>query len=130
MKNDPSHSAFRAKLRACVAEEIDAHWRQLDGGQCRNLRALVMNAAEEELLDFAMRRANYNQKNAALILGISRATLSRKLLSSSHPTPNARPNSTAHANAHARPNSNAKAHPVAKMKRAGGISIADKKEAP
>ena len=75
----PPVSAFRAKLRACVAEELDAHWRQLDGGQCRNLRNLVMDAAEEELLEFAMRRANGNQNNAAQILGVSRATLSRKL---------------------------------------------------
>ena len=79
VKNDPPASAFRAKLRACVAEELDAHWRHLDGGHCRNLRALVLNAAEDELLDFAMRRANQNQNDAAKILGVSRATLSRKL---------------------------------------------------
>ena len=79
MKNDPPASAFRAKLRACVAEELDAHWRHLDGGHCRNLRALVLNAAEDELLEFAMRRANQNQNDAAKILGVSRATLSRKL---------------------------------------------------
>ena len=95
MKNDPPASAFRAKLRACVAEELDAHWRHLDGGHCRNLRALVLNAAEDELLEFAMRRANQNQNDAAKILGVSRATLSRKLnganpAHSAHPTRAAR----------------------------------------
>ena len=97
----PPVSAFRAKLRACVAEELDNHWRQLDGGKCRNLRALVIDAAEEELMEFAMRRANGNQNNAAQILGVSRATLSRKLNGShshlirSHPIRNssARPKS-------------------------------------
>lgn len=79
MKHAPSESAFRAKLRACVAEELDAHWRRLDGGKCLNLRALVINAAEEELLEFALRRANHNQVRAAKILGVSRATLNRKL---------------------------------------------------
>lgn len=97
----PVASDFRAKLRACVAEELDAHWQRLDGGDCRNLRALVLEAAEEELLDFAMRRANGNQRAAAHLLGVSRATLSRKLNGAhahlmppshpSHPTPSAPP---------------------------------------
>ena len=84
MKKPPQASAFRAKLRACVAEELDAHWRQLEGGACRNLRALVLNAAEEELVEFAMRRANRNQNAAAKILGVSRATLIRKLNGKAH----------------------------------------------
>ena len=100
VKNDPPASAFRAKLRACVAEELDAHWRQLDGGKCRNLRALVINSAEEELLDFAMRRADHNQIRAAKILGVSRSTLIRKLRD--HPAlhshfPRARPSAAKRA---------------------------------
>ena len=79
MKSAPHASTFRAKLRACVADELDAHWRQLDGGHCRNLRNLVLSAAEDELLDFAMRRAENNRARAAKILGVSLATLSRKL---------------------------------------------------
>ena len=104
MKNDPPASAFRAKLRACVAEELDAHWRQLDGGHCRNLRALVLGAAEEELCEFAMRRANQNQNDAAKILGVSRATLNRKL--NSHP-PHSHP-----PRAHSHPRANSRARPA------------------
>lgn len=64
-----------------VGRSVRRYLSDLGDASCEgDLYALVMNEAERPLLHEVMRHCDSNQSRAAQVLGISRATLRKKLL--------------------------------------------------
>ena len=66
-------------LRACVKVSVENYLRHLDGHDVSEFFALVMTEVEAPLLEAVLAHANGNQRWAAPMLGINRATLRKKL---------------------------------------------------
>lgn len=62
-----------------VRESLEHYFDQLDGTDANDLYQLVISQVELPLFDSVMRHTGGNQTRAAALLGISRATLRKKL---------------------------------------------------
>lgn len=62
-----------------VRESLQHYFTQLDGHTPANLYGLVMAEVEKPLIQMVLKLTNANQSKAALILGISRGTLRKKM---------------------------------------------------
>ena len=65
-----------------VRQSLDAYFDQLDGTEPSDLYQMVLAQTERPLLERVMQYTGGNQTRAAVVLGISRATLRKKELSS------------------------------------------------
>jgi Fis family transcriptional regulator len=68
-----------APLSRLVRQALDEYFAQLDGTEPSDLYQMVMAQAEQPLLERVMQHTGGNQTRAAQLLGISRATLRKKL---------------------------------------------------
>lgn len=68
-----------APLSELVRDSIDHYFNQLDGTEVSDLYQLVISQVEKPLLESTMSHCGGNQTRAAALLGISRATLRKKL---------------------------------------------------
>ena len=66
-------------LSEMVRESLDNYFDQLDGTAPNELYQLVVSQVEQPLFESVMRHTRGNQTRAAALLGISRATLRKKL---------------------------------------------------
>lgn len=66
-------------LRDHVAETLRIYFHNLGGQAPSNLYDLVLREVEPPLLDIVMKFTRGNQTQAAIILGINRGTLRKKL---------------------------------------------------
>lgn len=66
-------------MRASVEQLLDRYFAQLDGEDPANLYKMVLAEMEIPLLSKVMTYTRNNQCKAAIILGISRGTLRKKL---------------------------------------------------
>ena len=66
-------------INSVISESLEDYFEQLGDSEPRDLYNLVMNQAEKPLLISIMRYTGGNQSKAASILGLSRATLRKKL---------------------------------------------------
>ncbi len=66
-------------LRESVARAIRRYLSDLDGHPADNLYRLVMSEVEAPLIQEVLRHCRGNQTRAAAMLGITRATLRKKL---------------------------------------------------
>ncbi|VAX76282.1 DNA-binding protein Fis [Serratia symbiotica] len=66
-------------LRDSVKQALKNYFAQLNGQPVNELYALVLAEVEQPLLDLVMQYARGNQTRAALIMGINRGTLRKKL---------------------------------------------------
>lgn len=62
-----------------VRQALDNYFGQLNGQQPANVYQLVLEEMEVPLLEAVMEFTNHNQSKAAIIMGISRGTLRKKL---------------------------------------------------
>ena len=62
-----------------VRQSLDDYFDALDGTQANELYQLVISQVEVPLFERAMQHTSGNQTRAAALLGISRATLRKKL---------------------------------------------------
>lgn len=67
-------------IEACVRDNLEAYFRDLQGTEPGNLYDMVLRAVEKPLLDVVMQNAGHNQSRAAEWLGMNRNTLRKKLL--------------------------------------------------
>ena len=74
----PEHAAS-VPLSHLVRQALDDYFDRLDGTEPNDLYHLVMSQAERPLLERVMCHTGGNQTRAAALLGISRATLRKKL---------------------------------------------------
>ncbi len=66
-------------INSVISESLENYFEQLGDSEPSDLYNLVMNQAEKPLLISIMRYTGGNQSKAASILGLSRATLRKKL---------------------------------------------------
>lgn len=66
-------------LRSSVQQSLQNYFAQLDGQTPANLYSMVLAEVEKPLLDMVLKLTNGNQSKAAIILGISRGTLRKKM---------------------------------------------------
>lgn len=73
-----THSAT-PPLRQIVKKALEEYLLHLEGHLPANLYELVLNQIEAPLFEVVMRLTKNNQSQAALLLGLSRGTLRKKL---------------------------------------------------
>jgi len=66
-------------LRSSVRQSLQQYFSQLDGQTPANLYGLVLAEVEKPLIEMVLQLTNNNQSKAALVLGISRGTLRKKM---------------------------------------------------
>jgi Fis family transcriptional regulator len=67
-------------LDECVRTSLDQYLNDLEGSEPTQMFQMVMLCVEKPVLEVAMRYAGDNQSRAAEVLGITRSTLRKKLL--------------------------------------------------
>ncbi|NOL49753.1 helix-turn-helix domain-containing protein [Pelistega europaea] len=65
----------------CISANLDAYFRELGDNTAHNVWDMVMHSVERAMLEKVMEYAQGNQSKAAQILGITRNTLRKKLIS-------------------------------------------------
>ena len=66
-------------LRDSVKQALKNYFAQLNGQDVNDLYELVLAEVEQPLLDMVMQYTRGNQTRAALMMGINRGTLRKKL---------------------------------------------------
>ena len=66
-------------LSEAVRDALTRYFDQLDGTPPNDLHQMVMQQVEQPLFEEALRFTGGNQSKAAMMLGISRSTLRKKL---------------------------------------------------
>lgn len=66
-------------LRDCVRQAVDSYFKNLNGHPAGGLYQLLLSEVEKPLLEAVMEHTNSNQSRSAEALGISRATMRKKL---------------------------------------------------
>lgn len=66
-------------LRECVKQALENYFSHLEGHTPANVYDFVLEEIETPLLDIVMKYVKGNQCKAAVLLGISRGTLRKKL---------------------------------------------------
>ncbi|ABR74021.1 DNA-binding transcriptional regulator Fis [Bisgaard Taxon 10/6] len=66
-------------LRESVKQALKNYFAQLDGEDATDLYELVLSEVEHPMLDMVMQYTRGNQTRAALMLGVNRGTLRKKL---------------------------------------------------
>ena len=65
----------------CITANLDAYFKELGDTPASNVWHMVMDGVEKAMLEKVMDYTNGNQSKAAEVLGITRNTLRKKLIS-------------------------------------------------
>ena len=79
MMNQNVQSNDAISLQESVSQSLQQYITTLDGQTPANLYSLVLAEVEKPLLEMVLKLTNGNQSKAAIILGISRGTLRKKM---------------------------------------------------
>ncbi|NNG13979.1 MAG: DNA-binding transcriptional regulator Fis [Gammaproteobacteria bacterium] len=66
-------------LRECIATALEEYFRHLDGHEPDDLYQMVLQEMEEPLLRAVLDYTRSNQSRAAVVLGLNRGTLRKKM---------------------------------------------------
>ncbi len=66
-------------LRECIATALKDYFHHLDGHEPDNLYQMVLQEMEEPLLRAVLEHTRSNQSRAAIMLGLNRGTLRKKM---------------------------------------------------
>lgn len=66
-------------IRSCVERSLQNYFAQLGDGHVANLYEMVLAEVETPLLESVLKHTRGNQSKAAILLGLSRGTLRKKL---------------------------------------------------
>ncbi|WP_343857597.1 DNA-binding transcriptional regulator Fis [Aliiglaciecola litoralis] len=75
----PSQTQAQKPLRDSVKQAVNKYLRQLDSTDVENIYELVLAEVEAPLLEEIMTFTRGNQTRAAIMMGINRGTLRKKL---------------------------------------------------
>ena len=67
------------EMARMVRKAIDGYFRDLDGEKARGVYGMVISCVEKPLLESVLHRVRGNQSHAAVMLGINRNTLRKKM---------------------------------------------------
>ena len=67
------------EMARMVRKAIDGYFRDLDGEKARGVYGMVISSVEKPLLESVLHRVRGNQSHAAVMLGINRNTLRKKI---------------------------------------------------
>lgn len=76
---DSQNQVIKKSLRETVKKSLKYYLLNLNGKCINNLYEMVLSELEQPLLDIIMQYTRGNQTRAALIMGINRSTLRKKL---------------------------------------------------
>lgn len=79
MMNPEEAQSSELSLQESVNQSLQQYITKLDGQTPANLYSLVLAEVEKPLLEMVLKLTNGNQSKAAIILGISRGTLRKKM---------------------------------------------------
>lgn len=68
-------------LGECVRLALLQYFNQLDGYEASDLYAMVIGEVEKPLIETVLEQCGQNQSKAAMMLGLSRSTLRKKIVS-------------------------------------------------
>ena len=74
-----ARSKRKEPLREAVRDALAHYFDQLDGTAPNDLYQMVVEQVEQPLFEVVMNHTGGNQSKAAMLLGISRSTLRKKL---------------------------------------------------
>lgn len=63
-----------------VRMSLQRYFAQLDGHEATDLYAMVISEVEKPLIETVLEQCGHNQSKAAMVLGVSRSTLRKKML--------------------------------------------------
>lgn len=66
-------------IARCVRKAIDSYFRDLDGERPCAIYEMVLGSVEKPLIESILARVDGNQTQAALLLGLNRNTLRKKI---------------------------------------------------
>jgi Fis family transcriptional regulator len=66
-------------LPKCINAKLERYFSQLKGGTAFGVHKMVMQESESITLKFVLDKVEYNQSEAAKILGVNRGTLKKKI---------------------------------------------------
>ena len=69
----------KSPLEVCLRESLEQYLLDLEGADPTDMYEMVINRVELPLLELTMEIAQNNQSRAALMLGLTRNTLRKKL---------------------------------------------------
>ena len=75
----PSQTQAQKPLRDSVKQAVNKYLKQLDNANIDNLYEMVLAEVEAPLLEEVMTYTRGNQTRAAIMMGINRGTLRKKL---------------------------------------------------
>jgi Fis family transcriptional regulator len=67
------------EISRCVHKALDSYFRDLNGEKARGVYDMVLSCVEKPLLESVLNKYKGNQSHAALVLGINRNTLRKKM---------------------------------------------------
>ena len=79
LRIDQEPGLHQQALRECVARAVRRYLSDMGGHSADNLYRMVLGEVEAPMLAEVMRHCDGNQTRAAQVLGITRATLRKKL---------------------------------------------------
>src|ERR1044072_845773 len=68
-----------SEMARTVRKAVDGYFKDLDGEKARGVYDMVINCVEKPLLETVLQQLQGNQSHAALVLGINRNTLRKKM---------------------------------------------------
>jgi len=74
-----SNEKTHRPLRECIATAMEDYFHHLDGHEPENLYNMVLQEMEEPLLRAVLDYTRSNQSRAAIMLGLNRGTLRKKM---------------------------------------------------
>lgn len=70
---------MRDEIEDCIQRKLKIYFEQLSGEKASQVLNMVSREAESSTIKFVLNRTNSNKSETAKILGISRATLNKKI---------------------------------------------------
>ena len=78
-RSEGKSDARENELSLTVRKVMKQYFKDLDGEKCSGIYDMVVAAVEKPMLEVVMTQAQGNQTRAALLLGLNRNTLRKKL---------------------------------------------------
>lgn len=80
MTKDKLEAKSRHSIHQCITSTLSTYFADMDGHDPSQLYALVLSEVEKPMLEVVLQHTQHNITKSAKILGMSRATLHKRLV--------------------------------------------------